>query len=119
MVLLKQLVKTLSVLRHVDSVVGGAEDINVVLAEELCQLNSGLSAEGDNNAVGILGLDDTHNVLSGERLKVKSVGGVEVGGNGLGVVVYDNNVEARLLERPYAVYGSVVELDTLTDTDRT
>ena len=118
-VLLKQLVKALSVLSHVDSVVGGAEDIYIVLAEELGQFDSCLSAEGDNNAVGILGLDDTHNILCGQRLKVKSVCGVKVGGYGLGVVVYDNNVEARLLERPYAVYGSVVELDALTDTDRT
>ena len=79
MVLLKQLVKALSVLSHVDSVVGGTEDIHVVLAEELGQFDSCLSAEGDNNAVGVLGLDDTHNVLSGERLKVKSVGGIKVG----------------------------------------
>ena len=118
-VLFEQLVKALSVLRHINGVIGGAENIHAVVAHELGELDSGLTAERDHDAVGILGLDDAHHVLVGERLKVESVGGVKVGRNGFGVVVDDHHVVACLLERPYAVNGGVVELDTLTDTDRT
>ena len=115
----EQLVKALSVLRHINGVIGGAENIHAVVAHELGELDSGLTAERDHDAVGVLGLDNAHHVLVGERLKVESVGGVKVGRNGFGVVVDDHHVVACLLERPYAVNGGVVELDTLTDTDRT
>ena len=100
-VFFEQLVKTLSVLCHINGVIGCAEDLNAVVAHKLCELDSGLSAERDNYAVGLLCLDNAHYVLVCERFKVKSVGGIKVGGYRLGVVVYDNNVIARLFERPY------------------
>ena len=83
-----------------------------------CELDSGLSAELHYNAVGLLGLDYGLNVLLGERIEVKTVACIEVGGNCLGVVVADNCLVAELLESPYAVNGAIVELDALSDADR-
>ena len=79
MVLFKKLVKTLSVLSHVDCVVGGSQNVDSAFAEEFCKLDSCLTAERHYHAEGILGFDDSHNVLGGEGFKVKSVGGVKVG----------------------------------------
>ena len=85
----------------------------------LCQLDSGLSAELNNNAVRLFCLDDGFNILLGKRIEVKSVASIEVCGYSFRVIVADNSLVAQLLERPYAVNGAVVELDTLTDSDRT
>ncbi len=52
-----------------------------------------------------------------ERLEVQPVGGVEVRGDGLGVVVNHHHVVARLLEHPHAMHGGIVELDALADAD--
>ena len=65
----------------------GAEDAYAHSGEVLCKLDSGLTAELNYHAVRLLGLDDSFNVLLGQRVEVQSVAGVEVGGNGLGVVV--------------------------------
>ena len=83
-----------------------------------CELNGGLSAESNYNTVWLFCIDDTHNIFCCERLKVKSVGSVEVGRYGFRVVVYDNNIIACLFKCPYAVNRRIVKLDTLTDSDR-
>ena len=84
-----------------------------------CELDSRLTTELNYNAVGLFSLDDSLNVLFGEGVEVEAVACVEVGRNGLGVVVADNSLIAELLQSPYAVNGAVVEFDTLTDTYRT
>ena len=116
--LLQKRLEAFSVLRHINSVIGSTEYINTLLIQKLGELNRGLSAESHNNAVGFLGRDNTHNVLVSQRFKVKSVGCIEVGRNGFGVIINDNNLVARLFKRPYAMYGSVVELNTLADSNR-
>ena len=115
---LEELVKALAVLRRVDRVGACAEDVDAVLAHELRELYSGLTAESDDDAEGLLGLDNIHHVLVRQRLKIESVGGVEVGRDSLRVVVDDDDVISGLLERPDAVHRRVVELDALTYSDR-
>ena len=63
----------------------------------LCQLDSGLTAELYHNAVGLLGLDDSFNVLLGEGVEIKPVARVEVGGNSFGVVVADYRLVTHFL----------------------
>ena len=85
--------------------------------QELGQLDGRLAAEGHHHAHGLLHLDDVHDILGEQRLKVQTVGGVIVRGDGLRVVVDDDHLVAQLLQRPDAVDGGVVELDALTDAD--
>ena len=115
----KYLVEALSVLCGIYHIRGCTEDTDSHIGEISCKLDSGLTAELYHNAVGLLGLDDGLNVLFCEGVEVQTVACIKVGGNGLGVVVADNSLVAQLLQRPYAVYGAVVELDALPDTDRT
>ena len=84
----------------------------------LCKFDSCLTAECYYNTVWLFCIDDTHNIFCCKRLKVKSVGSVEVGRYGFRVVVYDNNIIACLFKCPYAVNRRIVKFDTLTDSDR-
>ena len=99
----KKCIKLFSVLSGVNTLLGGTENLNAVIVKELCKLDSCLSAEGNNNTYGLFNLDDVHYILIAKRLEVKSVCGVIVSTYGFGVVVYDNNIVAELLECPYAV----------------
>ena len=63
-------------------------------------------------------MNDVHYVFRCQRLEIKSVACIEVCGYSLRVVVYDDYPVAQVAESVYAVNCSIVELDSLTDTDR-
>ena len=111
--LLEQGVKPLAVLGDVNALGRGAEDADAVAVERLRE-----PAEGDHDADGVLDIDDLQHVLGRERLEIQAVGGVVVRGDGLGVVVDDDDVIAHGLERPHTVDGRIVKLDALPDADR-
>ena len=70
LVQLKKLIEALSVLGGVDRIGRCAEDIDALLCKVLGKLDSSLTAEGNNNAVGLFNVDDIHYVLIGERLEI-------------------------------------------------
>ena len=76
---------------------------------------------GDRTGL-LLGVHDLEHVLERQRLEVEPVGGVVVGGDGLGVAVDHDRLEARaalaLAERHRGVDAGVVELDALPDPVR-
>ncbi len=113
----QQFVKTLSVLRLVDRVGRGAENVCTDLLKVFGQLDGCLTAELDDNAVRLFGFDQVADVFLAERVKVQTVAGIEIGRNGFGVVVGDDRLIAELFQFPYTVNRAVVELDALTDTD--
>ena len=114
---LQQGIEPLPVLCHVDGLGAGTQDRDTVAVQELGELDGRLAAEGHHHAHGLLHLDDVHDILGEQRLKVQAIGGVIVRGDGLGVVVDDDYFVAQLLQRPDAVDGGIVELDALTDAD--
>ena len=65
--------KTLAVLGKIDGVGLGTHDVHAALLEHACQLKRGLAAERHHDAVGTLNVDNVHDVLVGERLKVQAV----------------------------------------------
>ena len=115
--LFQKFVEALAILCPVDAVGARAEDGHARLIEIAAQLDGGLPAEGDDDAVGLFDVDDVLHVFGSQRLEVKPVRRVEVGGDRLGVVVDDDDFVAELFERPHAVDGRVVELDALPDAD--
>ena len=86
--------------------------------EGLGQIDGGLTAQGSNHALGLFKLEDVHDILGGQRLKVQLVGGGVVGGDRLGVVVDDDGLVASLADGHDRVDGGVVELHALPDADR-
>ena len=75
----KQLVEFISVLGNVDTFGRGAEDFYGVAVKEFGKLDCRLAAECHNNAHRLFNLDDVHNILGAERLKIKPVARVKVG----------------------------------------
>ena len=85
--------------------------------EGLGQVDGGLTAQRRDHAVGLFKVDDVHHILGGQRLEVQLVGGGVVGGDGLGVIVDDDGLVARLFDGHDGVDGGVVKLHALTDAD--
>ena len=111
--------EALAVLGEVDGVGRGAEDRDAGVVQGVGELQRGLAAELDDDAVQravlLLDAEDLEDVLEGERLEVEAVGGVVVGGDGLGVAVDHDGLEAGLGQREGGVAAAVVELDALAD----
>ena len=107
--------EALAVLGKVDGIGLGAHNVHAALLEHTRQLKRGLAAERHHDAVGALNIDDVHDVLIGERLKVQAVGGVVVGRDGLGVAVDHDGLKAAGGQRVARMHAAVVELDTLAN----
>ena len=108
--------KALAVLGKVDGIGLGAHDVDAALLEHARQLKRGLATERHHDAVGTLNVNDVHDVLVGERLKIQAVGRVVVGRDGLGVAVDHDGLKAAGRQRIARMHAAVVELDTLANT---
>jgi hypothetical protein len=85
----------------VDRLGRGADDRHPGVGETLREAERGLAAELADDARDraglLLGVDDLEDVLEGQRLEVEAVGRVVVGGDGLGVAVDHDRLEARAI----------------------
>ena len=110
-------VEAFAVFGDVDAVGLGAEDVFAPFIQVFGELDGGLAAEGHDHAEGFFRIENMADIFGSEGLEVEAVGGVEVGGNGFGVVVDQHYFIAGFFQRPYAVNRGVVELDALADAD--
>ena len=113
--LVEQSGEALAVLGKVDGIGLGAHNVHAALLEHARQLKRSLAAERHHDAVGALDIDNVHDVLVGERLKVQAVRGVVVSRNGLGVAVDHDGLEAASRQCVARVHAAVIELDTLAN----
>ena len=113
--LVEQSGEALAVLGKVDGIGLGAHDVHAALLEHARQLKRGLAAERHHDAIGALNVDNVHDVLVGERLKVQTVGRVIVGRDGLGIAVDHDGLKAAGRQRVARVHTAVIELDTLAN----
>ena len=79
------------------------------------ELQRRLAAERHHNAVGLLDIDDIHDVFVGERLEIQAVACIVVGGHGFGVAVHHDGFVAGLVQRVARMHTTVVELDALAN----
>ena len=107
--------KALAVLGKVDGIGLGAHDVHAALLEHARQLKRSLAAERHHDAVRTLNVNDVHDVLVGERLKVQAVGRVVVGRDSLGIAVDHDGLKAAGRQRVARVHAAVIELDTLAN----
>ncbi len=108
----------LAVLGQVDRLGARAHDRHARVFERMCELEWSLPAEGHDDALGLLGSDDVHDVLEGERLEIESITRIVVGGDRLRVAVDHDRLVTHLSQRIGTVHAAVVELDTLPDAVR-
>ena len=113
--LLEQLAEALAVLGAVDGVGARAEELDARVLQRHGQAQRRLPAELDDDALGLLDVEDLEHVLARERLEVQPVGRVVVGRHRLGVAVDHDRLVAVLAQRLHGVDAAVVELDALAD----
>src|ERR1019366_10626436 len=112
----EQLAEELAVFGEIDIGGVGADDGDAQALERQRQVERSLAAELHDDAVGLLGVADVEDVFERERLEVEAVAGVVVGGDGLGVAVDHDRLDAHFLQRERRVAAAVIELDPLPDT---
>ena len=115
--LLQYLVKPFPVLCGIHTIGGRAQNSDPHIRQSLGQLNGSLPAKLNHRPPGLLLLYDILHIFSGQRLKVKLVSHVKIGGNCLRVIVDNDRLTAQLFQRPYRVNRAIVKFDPLTDTD--
>ena len=79
--------------------IGGrcADNLNACLLQGTRQVQRSLAAQLHDDTIALFALVDIKNILKGERLEVEVVGGIVVRGNGLGVGVDHDGLEASSL----------------------
>ena len=117
--LFKNLIEDLSVFCGIYVLSIRSVDLYAHLHKILSKLNGCLSAKLNNRSVGFLKSYDILNILGCKRLEIKLIGNIKVGTYSLGVVIYDNCLKSGSLKCPCCVNRAIVELDTLSDSDRT
>ena len=101
---LQQFIEALPILRLVDGVRRGAQNGQTDLIHVVGQLDGGLTAELHKAGVRLFGGNDLIHALRVQRVKIQSVAGVKVGGNGFRVVVDKDGLAAMLFQRPDSMY---------------
>src|SRR4029450_142946 len=81
------------------------------------QVEPGLPADGGQQRVGALVLDDARQYLDGERLDVRPVGELRISHDRRRVRVREDDAVALLLQRLAGLRPRVVELARLPDDD--
>ena len=104
-----------AVLGKIDRLRLGAHDRHAGVLERVRELERRLPAEGHDDTLGLLGLDDVHDVLEGQRLEVEPIARVVVGRDRLRVAVDHDRLVAQIVQRVRRVHAAVVELDALPD----
>ena len=121
--LLHGVLEALTVLGLPDGLGAGAQELHVVLGQDALlvevhgQVETGLSAQGGQDRVGPLLLDDLGHRGDVQRLDIDVVGDVLVGHDGGGVGVDQHHLHTLFLQGAAGLGAGVVKLGGLTDDD--
>ena len=116
--LLKNLIKQLTVFGCIYIFSRCSKDRNAHLHKRFCQLDRCLSTELYNCSVRFFQIYDTFYIFRCQRLEIQLVSDIEVCTYCLRVVIYNNRLVSFFGKCPCTMYRTEVELDTLSDTDR-
>ncbi len=117
--LFQKRVKPFPVLGEVNAVSGSSEDAYSLFIEVTAKFDSRLTAERYYYSVRFFDIEHVLNVLCRQRFEIQPVRRIEVGRNGFGVIIDNNDFIAQLLQCPHAMNRRIIELYTLTYSYRT
>ena len=117
--LFKNLIKELTVFGFVYILCRCTKDRYSHLHKCFCQLDCCLSTKLYNCSVRFLNINDTLYIFRRQRLEVQLISNVKVSTYCLRVIIYNDCLISVFCKCPCTMYRTEVELDTLTDTDRT
>jgi len=120
--LAEKILKTTPVLGQVDDLGTGTDKRHTAAIERFRQVDSRLTAELDNRwcniTITVLIFQDIAHAFFVQCLEVKPTAGIEIGGDRFGIGVDHDTPKTCLLQCPCRMDATVIELDTLPDTDR-
>ena len=117
--LLQNLIKQLSVLCSIYVLCRSTQDFYSHLHKRFCKLNGCLSAELYYCAVRFFHIYHIFHIFWCQRLKIQLIRNIKVCTYCFRIIVDDDRLVSFFCKCPCTVYRAEVELDTLTDTDRT
>ena len=115
---LKDGIKELSVLCGIYVLSRCSKDLHAHLDQCFGKLDGCLSTELNNGSVRFLDIYNILNIFRCQWLEIQFVRDIKVCTYCLRVVVDDDSLVSFFCKCPCTVYGAEVELDTLSDTDR-
>ena len=108
--------KHLAILRALDALRAGAEDVDAVGLQTKREVQRCLPAELGDGAPAIFPLVNVQDILESERFEKKFVASVVIGGHGLRIGVHHKRFKAILLQGESRVHAAVIKLNTLPDS---
>ena len=114
----QNLFKAVTVFRSLDGCAVGSDKFHPAFHQRLGKIDGCLPAQGGDDTLGFLEVDDSHHILRRQRLKVELVAGGIVGRNRFRVVVDDNSLISVALDGLYGMNSGIVKFHTLSDADR-
>src|SRR5271166_2634140 len=112
---MKQCGEMHSVLCHFNALRLSADDVDAVCLKRVGEVKRSLAAKLHDCLPTFFMFVDVENVFEGERLEIKFVAGVVIGGNRLRIRVDHDGFESLLFQCECRVHTTIVELDSLTD----
>ena len=116
--LLKDFIKTFSVLGRIHIVRTCTENRHTHFHDGFRQLDGCLTAELNDGAVRFFQTDNIFHILRRQRFKIKLICNIEIRTYRFRIVIDDDRLITCVSQRPHTVYGTIIELDTLADPDR-
>ena len=111
-------VELFAILRHVQGLAVAADDRHAAAGQLAGEIDRGLPAEGEHHAARVGRAICRLDLVGARRLEDERVGDVEVGRDRLRIVIDDDRRAARGPQRPGRVHAAVIELDALSDANR-
>ncbi len=110
--------KTLAVFGQIDAIGRSADDRHAGALQRQRQLERGLAAELNDDAVGFFPIDNVHHFFHGQRFEIKFVGSVVIGADGFRIAVDHDGLITLFPQSEGGMDAAIVELDTLADPIR-
>ncbi len=85
--------------------------------QTLCQFNSGLSAKLYHSPIRFFQIDNIFHILRRKWLEIELVCNIEIGTYCLRVIIDDNRLISGPGKSPGSMYRTVIELDSLSDSN--
>ena len=106
------------VLRPVDRLMIGSDDLNPPFEQRLCQIHRRLSTQRCDHAYRMLQFDNIHDILYGQRFKIQLIRSGIVCRDRLRIIIDHDRFIAKLMNRLHRMDRGIIEFHSLPDPDR-
>ena len=115
--LFQNFIKEFTIFGSINIFCTGSKNRNPHFQKCLCQLDGSLTTKLHNRTVRFFNIYNIFHVFRCQWFKVQFVRHIKIRADCFRIVIDDNCLITTLSQRPHAVHGTEIELDSLSDTD--